>query len=218
MTEPIDLVRLAQLRNDYQDSGLSRADLPADPIRLWEGWLAQAQAAGVVEINAMIVSTVDPDGMPSVRTVLCKGADERGFVFYTNYDSRKGVALAAEPRVALLFPWHQLSRQVIVNGTGERISRAESQAYFATRPRGAQISAWASAQSQPIADRESLEKQHEAIEARYAGADVPCPPHWGGYVVRPASIEFWQGRNDRLHDRLRYVRSDRGWDVERLCP
>jgi pyridoxamine 5'-phosphate oxidase len=218
MTEPIDLVRLAQLRNDYQDSGLSRADLPADPIRLWEGWLAQAQAAGVVEINAMIVSTVDPDGMPSVRTVLCKGADERGFVFYTNYDSRKGVALAAEPRVALLFPWHQLSRQVIVNGTGERISRAESQAYFATRPRGAQISAWASAQSQPIADRESLEKQHEAIEARYAGAAVPCPPHWGGYVVRPASIEFWQGRNDRLHDRLRYVRSDRGWDVERLCP
>ncbi len=213
---------LARLREEYQDAGLARADLPADPLELWQRWLREAQAAGVVEINAMIVSTIDPDGTPSVRTVLCKGADSRGFVFYTNYDSRKGTALGAEPRLALLFPWHQLSRQVIVNGVSERTSREESEAYFATRPRGAQISAWASAQSQPIADRVSLEARHREIEARYDGQPVPCPPHWGGYLVRPQTIEFWQGRNDRLHDRLRYVaRTGTGgpeWDVQRLCP
>jgi pyridoxamine 5'-phosphate oxidase len=178
----------------------------------------------VVEINAMIVSTVDPDGMPSVRTVLCKGADSRGFVFYTNYESRKGRALAGEPRVSLLFPWHQLSRQVIVNGLSERTSREESEAYFATRPRGAQISAWASEQSRPIADRGTLEERHHEVEARYDGAEIPCPPYWGGYIVRPQTIEFWQGRNDRLHDRLRYVAgpgglgSEGAWEIQRLCP
>jgi pyridoxamine 5'-phosphate oxidase len=213
-----DLADLAKLREEYQDSGLSRSDLPANPIELWRRWLAEAEAAGVVEINAMIVATVDPDGTPSVRTVLCKGADDRGFVFYTNYTSRKGGALTAEPRVSLLFPWHQLSRQVIVNGISERTSPEESAAYFATRPRGAQISAWASGQSQPVADRSTLEQRHRDVEAQYDGQDVPCPPHWGGYVVRPQTIEFWQGRNDRLHDRLRYVATHDGWDVERLCP
>lgn len=213
-----DFADLARLREEYQDSGLSRSDLPPNPIELWRRWFAEAEAAGIVEINAMIVATVDPDGMPSVRTVLCKAADDRGFVFYTNYASRKGTGLAAEPRISLLFPWHQLSRQVIVNGVSERTSAAESAAYFATRPRGAQISAWASEQSQPIADRAELERRHRDVEARYDGQDVPCPPHWGGFVVRPETIEFWQGRNDRLHDRLRYVASGRGWDVERLCP
>lgn len=213
-----DLADLAKLREDYQDSGLSRSELPANPIELWRRWLAEAEAAGVVEINAMIVATVDPDGMPSVRTVLCKAADDRGFVFYTNYTSRKGTALAAEPRLSLLFPWHQLSRQVIVNGSSERTTRAESEEYFATRPRGAQISAWASEQSQPVADRADLERRHRDIEARYDGQAVPCPPYWGGFVVRPLTIEFWQGRNDRLHDRLRYVSTGTGWDTERLCP
>jgi pyridoxamine 5'-phosphate oxidase len=219
-----DLADLAKLREEYQDSGLSRSDLPTNPIELWQHWLAAAEAAGIVEINAMIVATVDPDGTPSVRTVLCKGADDRGFVFYTNYTSRKGAALTAEPRVSLLFPWHQLSRQVIVTGTSERTSREESAAYFASRPRGAQISAWASEQSQPVADRAALEQRHREVEAQYDGEDVPCPPHWGGFVVRPDTIEFWQGRNDRLHDRLRYQRRAGGsgpdplWDVERLCP
>jgi pyridoxamine 5'-phosphate oxidase len=215
-TDPIDL---AQLRNDYQETGLGRSDLPGQPIVLWRTWLAEAEAAGVAEINAMVVATVDPDGQPSLRTVLCKSADETGFTFFTNYESRKGAGLAAEPRISLLFPWHPLSRQVIVVGTAERVSRADSEAYFATRPRGAQVSAWASAQSQPVSDRAELEARHRAIEEEYAGADVPCPPHWGGFLVRPETIEFWQGRNDRLHDRLRYVAAaGGGWTIERLCP
>lgn len=218
MDRRIDVARLARQRNDYERTGLSRADLPSDPLELWQRWLAEAQDAGVVEINAMAVATVDPDGAPSMRTVLCKDADERGFVFYTNYHSRKGVALAAEPRVSLLFPWHQLSRQVIVNGVSERTSRADAEAYFATRPRGAQISAWASEQSRPVADRATLEQRHHDVEAEYDGRDVLCPPHWGGFVVRPDTVEFWQGRNDRLHDRLRYVREAQAWTVERLCP
>lgn len=209
---------LSRLRIDYQESGLSRADLTEDPIELWRRWLADAERAGIAEINAMVVSTVDPDGTPSARTVLCKAADERGFTFFTNYNSRKGAALVAEPRVGLLFPWHPLSRQVLVDGVSEQVSRQESEAYFATRPRGAQISAWASAQSEPVADRAELEARHQAVEANYDGVDVPCPPHWGGFLVRPQRIEFWQGRNDRLHDRLRYIHAHTGWTVERLCP
>jgi pyridoxamine 5'-phosphate oxidase len=213
-----ELIDLARLRNEYQAAGLARGDLPEAPIELWRRWLSDAEAAGVAEINAMVVSTVDPDGAPGSRTVLCKGADDDGFVFFTNYGSRKGLALAAEQRISLLFPWHQLSRQVIVNGVAEPVSRAESEAYFATRPRGSQISAWASEQSSVVVSREVLEQQVAAVEARYDGVDVPCPPDWGGYLVRPSTIEFWQGRNDRLHDRLRYRASDNGWVVERLSP
>jgi pyridoxamine 5'-phosphate oxidase len=209
---------LAQLRSEYQLAGLSRADLPADPMDLWRQWLADAERAGLAEANAMVVTTVDPDSRPSVRTVLCKGADERGFVFFTNYDSRKGRAIASHPAVALLFPWHPLSRQVIVNGTAERVPREESEAYFASRPRGAQVSATASEQSRPIADRAALEARVAEVAARYDDTDVPCPAGWGGYVVRPEAIEFWQGRTDRLHDRLRYRASESGWQVERLCP
>jgi pyridoxamine 5'-phosphate oxidase len=216
VNEPIELARL---RREYEAAGLARGDLPAAPIELWRHWLADAQAAGVAEINAMVVSTVDPDGAPSSRTVLCKGADDDGFVFFTNYTSRKGRALAAEPRASLLFPWHPLSRQVIVNGVATPVSREESEAYFATRPRGSQVGAWASEQSAVVADRAELEQQVAAIEAEYAGRDVPCPPYWGGYLVRPDTIEFWQGRHDRLHDRLRYRRvGDGGWLVERLSP
>lgn len=215
MTDSIDLARL---RNEYQAAGLSRRDLPARPIELWRRWLADAQDCGIAEINAMIVSTVDTDGGPSSRTVLCKGADDDGFVFFTSYRSRKGQALAYEPRVSLLFPWHQISRQVIVNGVAVPVSRAESEAYFVTRPRGAQLSAWASEQSEPIDSRDVLESRVQDLESEYAGRDVPCPPHWGGYRVTPHAIEFWQGRGDRLHDRLRYVADGAGWSVQRLSP
>jgi pyridoxamine 5'-phosphate oxidase len=151
--------------------------------------------------------------------VLCKGADARGFAFFTNYDSRKGRAIAAQPAVALLFPWHPLSRQVIVTGTAHPMSREESEAYFATRPRGAQLSAAASDQSRPVADRPALEARVAEVAAAYDGGPVPCPPHWGGYVVHPQTIEFWQGRQDRLHDRLRFSAADGGgWRVERLFP
>jgi pyridoxamine 5'-phosphate oxidase len=213
-----DLIDLARLRNEYQAAGLSRADLPERPIDLWRRWLEDAQDCGIAEINAMIVSTVDPDGAPSSRTVLCKGADDTGFVFFTNSLSRKGRALAHEPRVSLLFPWHQISRQVIVTGTAVPVSRAESEAYFATRPRGAQISAWASEQSEPVDSRDRLEQRVGELEAEYADRDVPCPPYWGGYRVAPHAIEFWQGRGDRLHDRLRYVSDLDGWAVQRLSP
>lgn len=215
MPDPADLARL---RAEYQQAGLSRADLPAEPLELWRTWLDDAWNAGLPEANAMVVTTTDPDGRPSVRTVLCKGADDRGFLFFTNYDSRKGRAIAAHPDVALLFPWHPLSRQVIVNGTASRVAREESEAYFASRPRGAQLSATASEQSRPIADRAALEARVAQLGVRYAGKVVPCPPGWGGFVVRPETIEFWQGRNDRLHDRLRFTANDGGWLVERLCP
>jgi pyridoxamine 5'-phosphate oxidase len=202
----------------YQQAGLSRADLPPDPLDLWRRWLSDAERAELPEANAMVVTTVDPDGRPSIRTVLCKGADERGFVFFTNYESRKGRAIAAHPTIALLFPWHALARQVIVGGPVERVPRAESAAYFASRPRGAQLSAAASEQSRPVTDRAALEARVRELAERYDGEEVRCPPHWGGFVVRPETIEFWQGRNDRLHDRLRYLVSADGWRIERLCP
>jgi pyridoxamine 5'-phosphate oxidase len=212
---PIDL---AALRRDYESDGIDLTDLPAEPLPLWESWLGDAQAANVAEINAMIVSTVDADGTPSSRTVLCKGADADGFVFFTNYTSRKGRAIAAHAQVSLLFPWHPLSRQVIVGGSAEPVARAESEEYFASRPRGAQISACASAQSAVVANRAALERAVADLEREYDGREVPCPPHWGGYRVRPVTVEFWQGRHDRLHDRIRYRADDSGWQVERLSP
>ena len=215
MNEPLDL---AALRSEYQAHGLAKASCRISRSSSGGSWLDDAQAAGLAESNAMVVSTVDADGTPSSRTVLCKAADERGFVFFTNYLSRKGLALASEPRVSLLFPWHQLSRQVIVIGVATPVGRAESEAYFATRPRGAQISAWASEQSSVVANRAVLEQRVAELQAEYDGADVPCPPHWGGYRVRPSTIEFWQGRHDRLHDRLRYRADDHDWVVERLSP
>jgi pyridoxamine 5'-phosphate oxidase len=213
-----DATDVSRLRTRYQQAGLSRADLMAEPLDLWRRWLSDAENAGLPEANAMVVTTVDPDGRPSLRTVLCKGADERGFRFFTNYDSRKGRAIAAHPTVSLLFPWHALSRQVIVTGSAERLPRAESEAYFASRARGAQLSATASEQSRPIPDRAALEARVARLSEKYAGGEVPCPPGWGGFVVRPETIEFWQGRDDRLHDRLRYVAGTDGWLTERLCP
>jgi pyridoxamine 5'-phosphate oxidase len=215
MPDPTDL---AALRRDYESDGIDVDRLPAEPLPLWQSWLRDAEAAAVAEINAMIVTTVDGDGTPSSRTVLCKGAGPDGFVFFTNYTSRKGEAIGADGRVSLLFPWHPLSRQVIVGGRAERVRRADSEAYFATRPRGSQISACASAQSSIITSREVLEQRVAELVAEYDGRDVPCPTHWGGYLVRPHTVEFWQGRRDRLHDRIRYRAHEGGWQVERLSP
>jgi pyridoxamine 5'-phosphate oxidase len=216
----MDEVELGRLRRDYEALGLVEADLPVDPLELFHTWLDAASVAALAEVNAMVVSTVGAGGRPSSRMVLCKVADERGFVFFTNYGSRKAIEAAAHPDVSLLFPWHPLGRQVRVEGTAGAVTREESEAYFATRPRGAQVSAWASAQSSLVADRHHLEQGVAEVEASYDGRDLPCPPHWGGIRVVPREIEFWQGRRDRLHDRLVYRREDVSarWSVVRLSP
>lgn len=225
----MDEIELARLRREYEAAGLVEADLPADPLVLFREWLQCAADAKLAEVNAMVVSTVGADGVPSSRMVLCKAADERGFVFHTNYRSRKGAEIEANPHVALLFPWHPLGRQVRVEGVATKVDPAESDAYFATRPHGAQISAWASEQSSVVADRGILERRTAEAETAYAeGPDrgtVPRPPHWGGIRVEPRVIEFWQGRRDRLHDRLVYRRDPAAasgasspWSVVRLAP
>jgi pyridoxamine 5'-phosphate oxidase len=214
----VDEHALAQLRQEYRATGIDAASLPADPVTLWRQWLVDAAECGLPEVNAMVVSTVDADGTPSNRLVLCKDADDAGFVFFTNYDSRKGRALAADPRVSLLFPWHALARQVVVAGVAERIPPEQSSAYFATRPRGAQLAAWASRQSEAVGSRAELDRRYAEVEARYADQDVPRPPHWGGFRVRASTVEFWQGREHRLHDRLVYRREGDGWVVDRLSP
>ena len=197
---------------------LEADDLDPDPHIQFDRWHADVIAAGVAEPWAMVVATADTDGQPSSRFVLLRGHDERGFVFYTNYESRKGRQLAANPRASLTFPWHPIHRQVIVLGTVERTSAAESDAYFATRDRESQIGAWASHQSDVIPDRNWLVQRVQEFEARYADAPVPRPPHWGGYRVRADSIELWQQGAFRLHDRFRYSRVTDGWRLERLSP
>ncbi|MEP7056118.1 MAG: pyridoxamine 5'-phosphate oxidase [Actinomycetota bacterium] len=211
-------VRLARLRREYSAAGLAVSDLDPDPVPQFTAWFDTAVETGISEPNAMTLATASRAGVPSARTVLLKGYDERGFVFFTNYTSRKGSELAANPQAALVFPWIQLQRQVIVIGAAKRVRRAESAAYFATRPRGAQISAWASAQSAVITGRSALLAARDEIEQRYADRAVPLPPTWGGVRVVPRTIEFWQGRADRTHDRLRYRRSKGGWVIERLAP
>ncbi|MFC8615513.1 pyridoxamine 5'-phosphate oxidase [Micromonospora purpureochromogenes] len=209
------------MRNEYAaDLGLSEADLAADWYTQFDRWFADAVAAGLPEPNAMIVGTADVAGRPSGRTVLLKGYDPEGFVFYTNYTSRKGGEATANPHASLVFPWFPMQRQVVVAGPVERVDRAETEAYFASRPRGSQLGAWASAQSRVIPDRAALDEAYEAVVARFADvAQIPAPPHWGGFRVRPESVEFWQGRVSRLHDRLRFRRADGGdWIVERLAP
>ena len=217
MTETLS-VRLARLRRDYSAAGLTESDLDDDPVRQFTAWFDAAAAAGIPEPNAMTLATADAGGSPSARTVLLKGFDDQGFVFFTNYTSRKGADLTENPRAALVFPWIQLQRQVIVAGDAVRESRESSAAYFASRPRGAQISAAASAQSSVIAGRAELLAIRDEVEARYAGRDVELPPHWGGIRVVPRTIEFWQGREDRTHDRLRYRRDGERWVIERLSP
>jgi pyridoxamine 5'-phosphate oxidase len=210
---------LADLRRDYSLSGLSEKDLSRDPFRQFERWFQEAEAATIPEPNAMVCSLASRDGTPSSRTVLLKGFDGRGFVFYSNHESRKGRELAENPRISLLFPWIALERQVIVEGRVSQLPREESDAYFHSRPRASQLAAWASPQSAVIASRSVLDEAFKTLEAKYAGEEIPMPPHWGGYRAQPVTIEFWQGRHGRLHDRLRYRRESNGtWAIDRLAP
>jgi pyridoxamine 5'-phosphate oxidase len=189
-----------------------------DPLRRFEAWFGEAEQAGVEVPEAMTLATARADGTPSARMVLLKGVGSGGFVFYTGYGSRKADELAANPRAALVFYWRPLGRQVRVEGTVERVSAEESAAYFATRPRGSQLAAWASDQSRPLASRDELEARYAELERDYEGREVPLPPHWGGYRLRPEAIEFWEHRDNRLHDRVRFTRAREAWTVERLGP
>lgn len=231
-------MNLADLRENYQRGTLDRADLAADPIRQFQTWFASASEGGrwrrigiaayklwqailgrpPTDVNAMVLATVSATGQPSSRNVLLKGVDERGFIFFTNYDSRKGREIAANPSAALTFYWPDLERQVCVAGTVTKLPVAESTAYFKSRPRASQLGAWASQQSTVVPDRATLERQWRAVEAKFPG-EIPLPPNWGGFVLQPERLEFWQGRPGRLHDRFTYVRQpDGGWQLGRLSP
>ena len=210
--------RVARLRREYARAGLRESDAEEDPVEQFRRWFDEALAADLHEPNAMTLATATPDGRPSARVVLLKGFDERGFVFYTNYEGRKARELEVNPYCALVFYWGELERQVRVEGRVSRVPDGESDAYFEGRPRGSQLGAWVSEQSRPVRDRGPLEDRLRELVAEYEGREVPRPPFWGGYRVEPETIEFWQGRENRLHDRLIYRRSDGLWRRERLQP
>ena len=204
---------------DYGEISLEEGSLSSDPMTQVERWLEEADEQGVYEPNAMVISTIDPDGAPTSRTVLCRGVSEHGITFFTDYTSQKGLALEVHPEVAVVFPWYTLHRQIKIRGFVEKVSEADSDAYFDTRPRDSRIGAWASDQSQPIDSREALEEKVAEATRRFDGVEqVPRPEKWGGYLIRPTSIEFWAGRRSRLHDRVRFVKSADGWEIERLQP
>ncbi len=213
------MMALDQIRREYLQGGLRREDLPADPLALFETWQQQAIACGLTDPTAMVVATVGPDGQPSQRLVLLKQLDSRGFVFYTNYGSRKAREIAGNPRVSLLFPWHGMERQVKVSGSAEKIGVTESVKYFMTRPRDSQLAAWASEQSAPLSSREVLMTQLARMKEKFAQGEVPLPDFWGGIRVYPRELEFWQGGANRLHDRFQYARQDGDqWRIQRLAP
>ncbi len=205
-------------RRDYGKSVLREVDLDPDPISQFERWFREAEASGLIEPGAMVLATATPSGVPSARVVLLRKTDQRGFAFFTNYDSRKGNELADNPRASLVFYWAELERQVRIEGVVERLPDSDSDAYFQSRPRGSRLSAWASPQSSLVPDRETLELGLTEVEARFGDGEIPRPANWGGYRVEPDLIEFWQGRSSRLHDRLRYRRQASGWTIERLAP
>ena len=210
---------LTGLRHEYDAHGLRRADLHSDPFKQFGAWFAAALAADIRDVNAMSLATATPDGRPSVRIVLLKGFDDRGFAFFTNYDSAKGKDLEANPHAALAFFWPKLERQVRINGPVERTSREDSAAYFHSRPPGARLGAWASKQSEVIDSRQILDARLEQMSERFEDGEITLPPHWGGYRLKPDQIEFWQGRPNRLHDRFRYSRqADGTWQIDRLAP
>ena len=218
---PNSTIELHALREDYRHSTLSKADVAESPFTQFERWLTEACRAVVPEPNAMVLATASPDGVPSTRTVLLKGLEQEAFVFFTNYNSRKGLELEANPHAAATFLWKELERQVSIRGTVKKISREVSEAYFHSRPYGSQIGAVASVQSSVISDRNSLELRYKELQEQYpeGGNLVPIPENWGGYEISPTSIEFWQGRSSRLHDRIRYSLNDNNlWKIERLCP
>lgn len=208
---------MKELRKDYRLGELLEADVDPDPLAQFRRWFDDAAAAGVLEPNAMTLATLGADGYPSSRVVLLKGVDARGFSFFTNHGSQKGRELDACPRASLTFCWLAAQRQVCVRGDVARLPDAESDEYFASRPRGSQLGAWASDQSLPVASRDALDARLAGAEARFTG-EVPRPPHWGGFVVAPRRIELWQGRTNRMHDRLVYTRDVEGWRLSRLCP
>jgi pyridoxamine 5'-phosphate oxidase len=215
----VEAMNLADLRREYTKGGLRRADLHANPIVQFQKWFEQAMNAQLLEPSAMTLATADAQGHPSARIVLLKSADERGFTFFTNYESRKGRELAVNANAALVLYWAELEREVLVAGSVTKTSRSESEEYFARRPRGSQMGAWVSRQSSVVPDRAFLERRLAEVEAQFTGRTVETPPYWGGYLLTPERIEFWQGRPNRLHDRFQYSRQpDGGWLIERLSP
>ena len=210
---------LSELRREYTLAGLKESDVNPNPFKQFDTWFQQALAVGLPEPNAMTLATATLDGKPSARIVLLKGFDERGFVFFTNYESQKGRELSANPEVALVCCWMELERQVRISGRASRVSAEESEEYFQSRPLGSQLGAWASQQSQVIDGRKTLEDRLEQLTQEYQAKPVPLPPYWGGYRVAPDMLEFWQGRPNRLHDRLRYtLQRGNNWRIERLSP